>query len=130
MPSRLAAALVATIAVPVTLSSTAAAVAVSAPTHRQEVAAVKYDLRGLAVAEETYFTDHIKYTTNLSQLRAEGYGGSKHTTVRVIWVQGTRSYCLAGRYRHAGPTTRRSYDSSLGGVEGEHFSCEAHRPGG
>jgi type IV pilus assembly protein PilA len=60
-------------------------------------AAAKSDLKGMQVAEESYFSDYNSYTTSVSGspgLTTEGFKGSASTTNTVVGIVGSTSYCL------------------------------------
>lgn len=117
----------ATVASGALLQASASAHPATVPSHHDKVAAVQAQLRDLAVAEETFFTDHGHYTSNMAALRQENYVPDPHTTVHVAWHDGAKDYCLTGRYRKA-DRTKRSYDAMRGGLTGPRFRCSAHRP--
>lgn len=58
-------------------------------------AAVQSDLRNAAVSEESYFTDHSSYTTDVATLESTAYGYHKSADVEITAPTGDASgYCL------------------------------------
>jgi uncharacterized protein (TIGR02246 family) len=75
------------------------------PTGQQRVAAMQADLRRLVTAEEAYFADRAKYTTDLAELApyfrpGEGAAALNITLTADGWTAvlrytGTRTFCVA-----------------------------------
>lgn len=61
-------------------------------------AEVKSDLRNGATAEETYLTDNLTYTTNVSDLNREGFRGVPGVAFTIVSAVGDQNYCLEGSW--------------------------------
>jgi hypothetical protein len=96
------------------------------PSHHDKVAIVASNLRGLAAAEEAYYTGNGAYTDSIAAAQAAGYAPYDNTDVHVVWYD-ARGYCLSGEYV-SDSSTQRSYDSLKGGMKGRGFDCTRHAP--
>jgi type IV pilus assembly protein PilA len=95
-------------------------------------AGIKSDLRNAATAEETYLTDNGTYTTDVTQLQANGFKYSSSsdytsgTTLIVPKLDGgvgsNKGYCISAT---SASGTVWSYNSELGGLQAKGVVCDA-----
>ncbi len=87
-------------------------------------AAVRLDLRHLAIAEETALTATMRYTTDLAALEGVGYMPMPGAAATVLaGIHGKTGYCLVAA-RH-GLSPWYLYDSKQGGLISTGFASEA-----
>ncbi len=80
------------------------------------------NLRNLATAEETYFTDHDAYTSTGSKLADEGFTRTPGTDAEILYagVDPKKGYCLLGSPAAHGAWY--IYDSQNGGFVHKGFT--------
>jgi hypothetical protein len=82
------------------------------------------DLRSLATAEESYFTENDTYTSDGTALAAAGYHPDLGTSSTVTAeANGKNGYCLVGGI--SGYTSWYLYNSDAGGIQSTVFTSEA-----